>query len=124
MNFFLSYFSNYTIKYLFRCTMNMKDESKHNTILIVLPYGIGWKSIINDDILKSISNFGFRIVILAEDNMINSSDPNIIVRPLIKYQRSRFEIAFGLLRNYVFADDDKNHSETLKLKISQSYFKI
>ena len=119
MNFFLSYSSNYTIKYLSRCTMNVKDESKYNTILIVLPYGIGWKSIINDDILKSISNFGFRIVILAEDNMINSSDPNIIVRPLIKYQRSRFEIAFGLLRNYVFADDDKNHSETLKLKISQ-----
>ena len=99
--------------------MNVKHDSKHKTILIVLPYGIGWKSIINDDVLKLLSNVGLRIVILAEDNMINSSDPNIIVKPLIKYQRSRFEIAFGLIRNYIFADVDKKHSETLKLKISQ-----
>ena len=97
--------------------MNVKHDSKHKTILIVLPYGIGWKSIINDDVLKLLSNVGLRIVILAEDNMINSSDPNIIVKPLIKYQRSRFEIAFGLIRNYIFADVDKKHSETLKLKI-------
>ena len=89
------------------------------TLLIVLPYGIGWKSIINEKNLETLTNSGLKIILLCEPNMIKSTNPNVIIKPLKKTPRTKSEIALGLLRNYVFADTSKPHSETLKIKISE-----
>tara|TARA_B100000029_G_scaffold230656_1_gene228124 strand:+ start:45431 stop:46822 length:1392 start_codon:yes stop_codon:yes gene_type:complete len=89
------------------------------TLLIVLPYGIGWKSIINEKNLEILTNSGLKIILLCEPNMIESNNPNVEIKTLKKIPRSKSEIAIGLLRNYVFADTSKPHSETLKIKISE-----
>ena len=89
------------------------------TLLIVLPYGIGWKSIINEKNLEILTNSGLKIILLCEPNMINSTNPNVVIKTLKKIPRTKSEIAIGLLRNYVFADTSKPHSETLKIKISE-----
>ena len=51
--------------------------------------------------------------------MINSTNPDVVIKTLKKIPRTKSEIAIGLLRNYVFADTSKPHSETLKIKISE-----
>jgi len=89
------------------------------TLLIVLPYGIGWKSIINEKNLEILTNAGLKIILLCEPNMVNSTNPNVVIKTLKKIPRTKSEIAVGLLRNYVFADTSKPHSETLKIKISE-----
>ena len=89
------------------------------TLLIVLPYGIGWKSIINEKNLEILTNSGLKIILLCEPNMINSTNPDVVIKTLKKIPRTKSEIAIGLLRNYVFADTSKPHSETLKIKISE-----
>nr|AIF05765.1 hypothetical protein [uncultured marine thaumarchaeote KM3_187_A08] len=89
------------------------------TLLIVLPYGIGWKSIINEKNLEILTNSGLKIILLCEPNMINSTNPDVVIKTLKKIPRTKSEIAIGLLRNYVFADTSKPHSETLEIKISE-----
>ena len=94
-------------------------KNNDKTLLIVLPYGIGWKSIINEENLEILTNSGLKIILLCEPNMIESNNPNVIIKTLKKIPRTKSEIALGLLRNYVFADTSKPHSETLKIKISE-----
>ena len=94
-------------------------ENNDKTLLIVLPYGIGWNSIINEENLEILTNSGLKIILLCEPNMIESNNPNVIIKTLKKIPRTKSEIALGLLRNYVFADTSKPHSETLKIKISE-----
>ena len=94
--------------------MNM---NQNKTLLIVLPYGIGWNSIINQKNLDVLTGSGLRVILLCEPNMITTDNPDVIIKTLKKFQRTKSEIAFGLLRNYVFSDTSKPHSETLNIKI-------
>lgn len=95
------------------------NTHQNKTLLIVLPYGIGWDSIVNKKNLDILTGSGLRIVLLCESNMFSTDNPNVVVKTLKKSQRTKSEIAFGLLRNYVFSDTSKQHSETLKIKISE-----
>ena len=54
------------------------------TLLIVLPYGIGWKSIINEKNLEILTNAGLKIILLCEPNMVNSTNPNVVIKTLKK----------------------------------------
>ena len=91
--------------------------NQNKTLLIVLPYGIGWNSIINQKNLDVLTGSGLRVILLCEPNMITTDNPDVIIKTLKKFQRTKSEIAFGLLRNYVFSDTSKPHSETLNIKI-------
>ena len=92
------------------------DENKK--LLIVLPYGIGWKSIINEQNLTYLSNHNITITFLSESDSIKSSNSNIFFQNFLKYKRSKFEVIIGILRNYIFVNEDRKYSESIKIKNS------
>ena len=98
-------------------TYRNPKSSNGKTILIPLPYGIGWKTILNEKSIKYLSGKGFHIVLLVESEDMIPNNSNITVRPLRRYTRNRWEIALGILRNIVFADTSRPFSETLEMKI-------
>ena len=87
------------------------------TLLMVIPYGIGWKAILNEKAVNYLTSRNIRLVMVAESQDIGITHPMVSNERLVPYNRSKFEIALGLLRNYVFADTSRKHSETLQLKM-------
>jgi len=87
------------------------------TLLMVIPYGIGWKAILNEKTVNYLTSRDIRLVMVAESQDIGITHPMVSNEGLVPYNRSKFEIALGLLRNYVFADTSRKHSETLQLKM-------
>lgn len=100
--------------------MDRRDSSPRNerkTLLIALPYGIGWQTIINQKSLGYLAERGLQTLLLVETQDLVPSGKGIIVRPLIRYNRSRWEIALGILRNFVFLDTNRPFSETFGLNV-------
>ena len=85
-------------------------------LLIVLPYGIGWKSIINEQNLIYLSDNNIKITFLSESDSLKPLNPNISFHNFLKYKRSKFEIIVGILRNYIFVNEDRKYSESIKIK--------
>ena len=94
--------------------MNGKDQK---TLFLVMPYGIGWTAILNEKVTEYFTSRKIRLVIIAESPVISISHPLVHVEKLLPYDRSKFEIMLGILRNFVFADTSRKHTETLELKI-------
>ena len=86
-------------------------------MFIVAPYGIGWSTILNEKGIEYFTSRKIRLVIIAESPLISISNPLVHTEKLLPYNRSKFEIMLGILRNFVFADISKKHAETLELKV-------
>jgi len=87
------------------------------TLFIVIPYGIGWKTILNEKAVQYLASRNIRLVAIAEPPDIAISHPMVSIEKLFPYDRGKFEIVLGILRNFVFADTSKKHAETLELKM-------
>lgn len=87
------------------------------TLFIVIPYGIGWKTILNEKAVNYLTGRKMKLVIVAESPDTAFSHSLVHVERLLLYDRGKLEIIIGILRNFVFADTSKKHSETLELKM-------
>lgn len=87
------------------------------TLFIVIPYGIGWKTILNEKAVEYLTSKKMRLVVIAESPDVSINHQMVSVEKLVPYDRSKLEVMLGILRNYVFADTSKKHAETLELKM-------
>ena len=87
------------------------------TLFVVIPYGIGWKTILNEKTVEYLTTKNIRLVIIAESPDVSISHPTVSIEKLLPYERSKLEVMLGVLRNYVFAETSKKHAETLELKM-------
>ncbi|MBM3897568.1 MAG: hypothetical protein FJ358_03465 [Thaumarchaeota archaeon] len=93
------------------------DSDKLQTLFIVIPYGIGWKTILNEKTVGYLTSRNMKLVIIAEPPDVVVSHPMVSIEKLLPYDRGKFEVVLGILRNFVFADTSKKHAETLELKM-------
>ena len=95
----------------------MASSDSARTLFMVVPYGIGWKTILNEKAANYLTSRNIRLVIVAESQDVRITNPMVSIERLFPYNRSKSEVALGILRNYVFADTSRKHSETLQLKM-------
>ena len=95
----------------------MASSDSARTLFLVIPYGIGWKTILNEKAANYLTSKNIRLVIIAESQDVGITHPMVSIERLFPYNRSKSEIALGILRNYGFADTSRKHSETLQLKM-------
>ena len=87
------------------------------TLLVAIPYIIGGALVIDRKAIEYLTNRGLEAIVVAKEKRFFGAGFDAYL--LEKNFRGKFEIALGLLRNLVFADPTRPHSETLELKVRE-----
>ncbi len=87
----------------------------NKTLLIAVPYIIGGALVIDREAIEYLTDRGLKLIIVTNESRFFGA--GFDTYSLEEYRRGKSEIMLGMLRNIVFADSTRPHSETMDLKL-------